>query len=80
MIVTKNSFVAYQLLPGTMSLQLANFFISIFTILTFPDAIPAPNVNLTFDQYWYSVWGITGIHFMFFTFLFLVDVMKIKVM
>jgi hypothetical protein len=45
MIVTKNSFVVYQLLPGTFALQAALFIISIYIIVSYPNVDREPTIN-----------------------------------
>lgn len=80
MIVTKNTFVCYTLLRGTMSLQVALFAISLYCILAFPDAKESPLItNITAETFvlWtefyipltHGLLIITGI---------LVDVLKIE--
>ena len=44
MIVTKNSFVCYSLLRGTIGLQLALLVISLYTIFSFPGIVNSPNI------------------------------------
>ena len=45
MIVTKNSFVCYSLLRGTIGLQLALLTISLYTIFAFPGIANSPNIR-----------------------------------
>ena len=49
MIVTKNSFVGYNLLPGTFSIQLALLTMSIYCLIVYPDIYKNPYFVTTYE-------------------------------
>ena len=51
MIVTKNSFVAYSVLPGTFAMQASYLVISMYANFAYPDVYQNPAINMDGKQF-----------------------------
>jgi hypothetical protein len=77
-IVTKNSLVAYSVIPGTTVIQLTNFIVCIFVMQKFSDGANDSRIGITQEEFVRNMIIIMTCHGILMIQLFCTDFLKIK--